>query len=1346
MPLDVKRIAKVAPKQKNVEEQQEDSRGIVQKYAPSVVRGGAGFLGFTPLTGAAAGAGGEILAEMIEKGTINPFNVEPKRVAAEAAVGAAMGKYAKGLNALVKGSKTLAAGIRGATFGGAAPIIRHTIEDGDPNPLNYPGEVITSSTIGGVTGAGAAKILGPKIDSGNMSIDPRQVPTDVVPPVVTPPTPTISPYGARRWPLPVAPVKGKPRPIGAGAVDEAQQNAAQAAEPIAKRAAAQMVKSTRDSLKQAGLDTRPSTTTPTQPLTVNKVHEGKGFSVADAEEASVEDLANLVSYSPTKKGVSGLPLETWSASPEAASEATQAALAKTANPRMGPAQVTKARTEGNQAARQENAAELAQTRSELGGTDISKVQQGAAKAHESANKLIGKEKADAAKAQTKYVEDEAKREAANLNARDKFTRKVEVGRAQADAEQARMDVLARKSAQNAAKLQQIEDLKEGRVPTEPSVRESISAETPEGGRASSSRSWVKPAEEGGDDIPGGPSNPNPTNLTPEFVALNAFPTKMKALEALAAVGGKGEVRGLGKGKWRVIFPDESGQIPPDAPTPNGPSTPPAPKSDGGAATPTVALSKDDKVGISLMSFSNKVEANAMAKLSGGRVHQYGPRRYKVLFDDAPLTSEVPPVTGDLTPAPEPVVPTEPPVTKAVVMAPEPSVPVTNDVASLAKKAGLTPEEFRRYMDIRPGQGRRTTDAEFTEYKTLHKRIYGNGEAPSIRSPKDFDEVAERTGVTAGQSSKINPASEAKSPVEGVVAYSTGNKAPGKLAWSRKEFKPEAAKASAKSAKLAEAEAGTDNLESVLDAIHGKSDTVPALNPEGHGTLTVEEFARALAKEGNKPIAEVPLALSGETTPTPPATQMNMLGGPKRRGTTLSAMGGGQAGDILEMMRENPGFTAKLLGGLGGAAIGAGINEDDPLMGAIGGGAAGLAVGAGASKLPQLLNSGKTIRELTEPIVARAPNWIRGSLLSHPYSIGINSIAGPWGSQLMGGIEQFGKGMVNSDETQRAAGKAAISSAANLPKWREGFKGTLEEAASRIDDVEELGRYGQVYNPENPTIIDQLMQIPARWMLAGDLNARNFLTQAGLDEDTIRRITLTAEPRRAYTKAVANWGKSKESTMTQATLPFKRTAANILESGIERTPIIGTILNYFGDPALKIPYKEQLVQEGIGGVIFGAGYVAGAGIDPDNARAFKIHNLVSNLGGQYSLLANAGFAAGQAVKSGRATPDAVFNSVIQGMPVPSTQVLTESGKPFLKAMKGEEVPTRPDLLHMPGSGLIPDPLVPKVFGFAVEGAQSLMSKPPTGRAVRPLQPRRPTGRTQERQVRQPQPRRPRREGN
>ena len=147
----------------------------LRKWLGMGMRGVGGLAGFTPITGAAFGGGADVLAQMIERNTFDPSEVDYRQTAAEAGVGAIGGTYAKVLMKLM--GKPLAAAARGGLLGAAMPVARHGIQEGDFNPLNYPGEVALSAGISGATGGLLSKFLGGKTPTGpSYQVDTNAVP------------------------------------------------------------------------------------------------------------------------------------------------------------------------------------------------------------------------------------------------------------------------------------------------------------------------------------------------------------------------------------------------------------------------------------------------------------------------------------------------------------------------------------------------------------------------------------------------------------------------------------------------------------------------------------------------------------------------------------------------------------------------------------------------------------------------------------------------------------------------------------------------------------------------------------------------------------------------------------------------------------------------------------------------------------------------------------------------------------------------------------------------------------------------------------------------------------------
>jgi hypothetical protein len=243
----------------------------------------------------------------------------------------------------------------------------------------------------------------------------------------------------------------------------------------------------------------------------------------------------------------------------------------------------------------------------------------------------------------------------------------------------------------------------------------------------------------------------------------------------------------------------------------------------------------------------------------------------------------------------------------------------------------------------------------------------------------------------------------------------------------------------------------------------------------------------------------------------------------------------------------------------------------------------------------------------------------------------------------------------------------------------------------------MGRYGVMYNPTEPSKLDEAMSYPAVRMFAGDLTSRGHIADAGASEELAQKITLTNEPRRIITKKAADFGKHG-SALGTALLPFVRTAANIAESGAERTPGLAYLINTFGDPSLRVSRTDIAVQQAMGTAVYYTAYKIGQSVDPDTAKQTKMTTLISNLGGQYAMLAGAGFIAGQSSRRGDTFGAALgksivdpYNGIASSIPLPTTQALVETLKPYLDTMAGKPPESKRDY--------IPDMAVPKILPFA-----------------------------------------------
>lgn len=375
----------------------------------------------------------------------------------------------------------------------------------------------------------------------------------------------------------------------------------------------------------------------------------------------------------------------------------------------------------------------------------------------------------------------------------------------------------------------------------------------------------------------------------------------------------------------------------------------------------------------------------------------------------------------------------------------------------------------------------------------------------------------------------------------------------------------------------------------------------------------------------------------------------------RVANNLKRKGGSEKGEI------DPALMFKILLGGGGALAGAAVNPDDPLTGAMVGGGLGLGAGHLGSKM---LNPGG--EEALNKFFEKVPNFSRFSYLSGPSNIAANALAGPVGSGTMGSLEQILAERLGAPKgTRDAAG--AFGEVANPINFWNKFVDAQGRAGQILRNAQNTERAGGTFTSKpidwsNPkSIAAHGLEIPATAMAAGDEAVRGILVKHGFSEDEARRITLTSEPLWRVTKGLVNFSRTG-GPIGAMMLPFARTAANILEQGAERTPVIGFAAQLLKDPKFRDIWQKQVAQQGLGAATWLVAEQLGESMDPETAKGMR--KFVSNLGGQYSLAATAGFTMGQSARAGKTNASDFLKSAIGSftgdVPLPSTQVFTDYG--------------------------------------------------------------------------------------
>ena len=382
-----------------------------------------------------------------------------------------------------------------------------------------------------------------------------------------------------------------------------------------------------------------------------------------------------------------------------------------------------------------------------------------------------------------------------------------------------------------------------------------------------------------------------------------------------------------------------------------------------------------------------------------------------------------------------------------------------------------------------------------------------------------------------------------------------------------------------------------------------------------------------------------------------------------------------------------------IGALVGGGVGALSSEDDPIGGAALGGLAGV---LGSRALGSMRNAPYPATDAGDPLSSwdRLINWQRFALLSNPENLVVN-FAAPTTSGalsslekiLTGGIERTGLAGPITDSLE--LGTRGLGKVLN-PVRGINIGDDFRDAVRLISEAEraDLARSGRTTNA-----LDRLTRIPADALTTGDIGARKALMSAGWSEDMARLATVTSNPRYKWLgEWITDIGKKG---IGRFLLPFSRTAANVIEGSLERTPVVGILLNISQkDPALKATVAEIAAQQGMGGLVSTAAYMLGSNMDPETAREGKWPLYITNLSGQYGALAAAAFAAGQASQR----DDSIGNqmrgagySMFGDVPLPTTQPASDIWNTGAALMDGE--PPNPNA-ESPFQQWLPSMLVPR----------------------------------------------------
>lgn len=352
---------------------------------------------------------------------------------------------------------------------------------------------------------------------------------------------------------------------------------------------------------------------------------------------------------------------------------------------------------------------------------------------------------------------------------------------------------------------------------------------------------------------------------------------------------------------------------------------------------------------------------------------------------------------------------------------------------------------------------------------------------------------------------------------------------------------------------------------------------------------------------------------------------------------------------------NPLVAARLGGAVVGGVAGAASDPlDDTFLSTVAGAGAGAVAPDALQKVVQR-GSVKGISDGLKAVAKKYPNYQRFAYLSDPASLLPNAVVGPWGSAVMGSIEKSLQG----DKRGLKALKSLMG-----PKYLKGMWQSRGEAYDRLARAE-----GTAYQDASNSA-ERLLALPGHAMTMGDVSAKNILMKAGFSEDEARMMTLTSEPKSPTGKRWVHTSKKvdgREPWLGNVMFPFKRTPLNIAESGLERMPVVGPVLTR-AISGVPVNVKEEFAKQGVSGAVGIAAWSLGAMVDEENAKWLRKY--VSNGAGQYSMIASAAFAMGQASRTNRNQLGAAVAGVVRDAPLPSASIVLDWYKFMQKVNSGE----------------------------------------------------------------------------
>lgn len=198
--------------------------------------------------------------------------------------------------------------------------------------------------------------------------------------------------------------------------------------------------------------------------------------------------------------------------------------------------------------------------------------------------------------------------------------------------------------------------------------------------------------------------------------------------------------------------------------------------------------------------------------------------------------------------------------------------------------------------------------------------------------------------------------------------------------------------------------------------------------------------------------------------------------------------------------------------------------------------------------------------------------------------------------------------------------------------------TARDVRGEFVNPSEAGRWGNEQGA---------LGVPGRAMGAVDRATKDALERAGIGDTEAHQITFTNRPRTKTGQALADL--LNQQTLLKQAVPFGRTAINITERGLERTPGLGYLASLLSDGTLKTSVPMQV----LGAAAMGAGASGMLDHVPKPVLPF-----VQALAASYALPLAMGegiHAAGKKIGStGYDFGEAALKALLEGAPIPDEQ--------------------------------------------------------------------------------------------